>query len=189
MLVPLLNQFGTGGPNTMLSVAVLFAAAAAIWFNLAEIARRGRLVSVGVALAVTLLVIVNNKTSSIDVRYAKGQKLQHEKFVRWNSFSRIALGEERDYHTPMIFIDADASTGIAQFDFDHLSGAATGTSCCDEGPGTALRAPARRQDADHRAGRRLGCRARAGFGQPRCYRRRDQSDHRRRPSCGRSFRS
>jgi predicted membrane-bound spermidine synthase len=123
LLIPLLNQAGkAGGPNTTLSVAVLFAAAAAIWFNLGN-SRTGRVVSVGIALAFTLLVIVNTKTGWIDVRYAKGQKLENEKFVRWNSFSRIALGEERESHTPMIFIDADASTGIAQFDFDHLSDA------------------------------------------------------------------
>jgi predicted membrane-bound spermidine synthase len=120
LLIPLLNQAGkAGGPNTTLSVAVLFAAAAAIWFNLGK-SRSGRVVSVGVALAFTLLVIVNTKTGWIDVRYAKGQKLQNEKFVRWNSFSRIALGEERVSRIPMIFIDADASTGVAQYDFDHL---------------------------------------------------------------------
>ena len=121
VLIPLLNQAGkAGGPNTTLSVAVLFAAAAAVWFNLGK-SRTGRLVSVGVALAFTLLVIVNSKTGWIDVRYAKGQRLQNEKFVRWNSFSRIALGEEKESHFPMIFIDADASTGVANFDFDHLA--------------------------------------------------------------------
>src|SRR4051794_24952510 len=121
LLIPLLNQAGkAGGPNTTLSVAVLFAAAAAIWFNLGK-SRSGRVVSVGAALAFALLVIVNTKTGWIDVRYAKGQRLQNEKFVRWNSFSRIALGEEKETHFPMIFIDADASTGIADFDFDHLS--------------------------------------------------------------------
>ena len=121
VLIPLLSQAGkAGGPNTTLSVAVLFGAAAAIWFNLGK-SRTGRVVSVGVALAFTLLVIVNTKTGWIDVRYAKGRKLQNEKFVRWNSFSRIALGEERDSHIPMIFIDADASTGVAQYDFEHLT--------------------------------------------------------------------
>jgi spermidine synthase len=121
LLIPLLNQAGkAGGPNTTLSVAVLFAAAAAIWFNLGS-SRSGRVLSVGVALAFTLLVIVNSKTGWIDVRYAKGQKLQHEKFVRWNSFSRIALGEERDTGNPMIFIDADASTAVMRYDLQHLS--------------------------------------------------------------------
>ncbi len=118
LLVPMLDAFG--GPNTTLSVAVLFAAAAAIWFNLAG-STRGRVVAVGVALALTLLVIVNLKQHWVDVRYAKGQKLQHEQFVKWNSFSRIALAPEKDSGVPMIFIDADASTGIANFDFDHLT--------------------------------------------------------------------
>src|SRR5215831_1152249 len=80
LLIPLLNQAGkAGGPNTTLSVAVLYAAAAAIWFNLGK-SRLGRLVSVGVALGFTMLVIVNTKTGWIDVRYAKGQRLQNEKF-------------------------------------------------------------------------------------------------------------
>ena len=123
LLIPLLNQAGkAGGPNTTLSVAVLFAAAAAIWFNLGK-SRTGRVVSVGVALAFTLLVIVNTKTGWIDVRYAKGQKLENERFVRWNSFSRIALGLERETRNPMMFIDADASTAVANFDFDHFGDA------------------------------------------------------------------
>ena len=135
LLIPLLNQAGkAGGPNTTLSVAVLFASAAAIWFNLAK-SRTGRLVSVGVALAFTLLVIVNTKTGWIDVRYAKGKPLTNERFVRWNSFSRIALTEETEEpHRPIIIIDGDASTGIAQFDFDHLSDADRHTLLYD-GPG------------------------------------------------------
>ena len=28
----------------------------------------------------------------IDVKYAKGQKLEKEIFVKWNSFSRIGVG-------------------------------------------------------------------------------------------------
>ena len=135
VLIPLLNQAGkAGGPNTALSVAVLFATAGAIWFNLGK-SRIGRVVSVGVALAVTLLVIVNNKTGWIDVRYAKGQKLQNEKFVRWNSFSRIALGEEKESHFPMIFIDADASTGVANFDFSKPLSDSERHQLLYEGPG------------------------------------------------------
>ncbi len=55
------------------------------------------------------------------MKYAKGQKLEKETFVKWNSFSRIALAPERGSGVPMIFIDADASTGIANFDFANLS--------------------------------------------------------------------
>ncbi len=135
ILIPLLNQAGkAGGPNTTLSVAVLFAAAAAIWFNLGK-SRTGRVVSVGVALAFTLLVIVNSKTGWIDVRYAKGQYLQSERFVRWNSFSRIALSEERDSHLPIIIIDADASTGVAGFDFSKPLSDAQRRNLLYEGPG------------------------------------------------------
>ncbi len=118
LLVPMLEHFG--GPNTTISVAVLFAAAAAIWFNLAD-ARVGRVFSVGLALTLTLLVVVNIKTGWIDVRYAKGQKLAPEQFKQWNSFSRIALRPETPGGIEAIFIDADAETGIANFDFDHLT--------------------------------------------------------------------
>ncbi len=131
LLVPLLNSFG--GPNTTIAVAVLFAAAAAIWFNLAGSAP-GRIASVGLGLLLTLLMIVNIKTGWIDVRYAKGQKLEHEQFVKWNSFSRIALGREKLSNSPTIFIDADASTGIANFDFNHL-GAGDLQDLLHQGPG------------------------------------------------------
>ena len=47
LLVLLLNTFG--GPNTLIAVSVLFAAAAAIWFSLAGM-RYGRIVSVFVGL-------------------------------------------------------------------------------------------------------------------------------------------
>lgn len=118
LLVLLLNTFG--GPNTVLAVAVLFCAAASLWFNLAGFPI-GRIVSVGVALAFTMLIIANWKFHIIEVRYAKGQKLQTEIDVRWNSISRIAVAPGPGDNAPMIFIDADASTGIAKFDFEHLT--------------------------------------------------------------------
>ncbi len=118
LLVPFLATFG--GPNTTLTVAVLFAAAAAIWFNMAGFTA-GRLASVALGLGLALLIGLNYRYHFIDVRYAKGHKLENEEFVKWNSFSRIALGRERESHVPMIFIDADASTGIANFDFGHLT--------------------------------------------------------------------
>ncbi len=116
-------------------------------------------------------VFYNGTHNVIAIRYAKGQKLKKEEFVQWNSFSRIAV---RDYS---IFIDADASTGIASFDFEHLT-AARAPRAAGAGPGLALRRAARRQGADHRTRRRLGRGARAGFRQPRYYRRRDQPHHR-----------
>jgi hypothetical protein len=120
LLVPLLENFN--GPNTTISVAVMFAAAAAIWFNL-SLDRAGRVFSVCLSLVLTLLVVVNLKTGWIDVRYAKGQTLAKEQYVKWNSFSRIALRPETPNGIEAIFIDADAETGIANYDFDHLPAA------------------------------------------------------------------
>ena len=116
LLVPMLGSFG--GPNTTIAVAVIFAAAAAVWFNMAGY-RAGRVLSVSLGLLLALLLVVNLKHGWIDVRYAKGQKLREEQFVKWNEFSRIALAPEGGME--QIFIDADASTGIADFDFAHLT--------------------------------------------------------------------
>ena len=117
LLVPLLNAFG--GPSTVISVAVIYATAAAIWHSMAG-SVRGRVFSVALALALVAFLVFNNANHLIDVKYAKGQKLANERFVKWNSFSRIALGTDKDSGMGMIYIDADASTGIASFDFSHL---------------------------------------------------------------------
>jgi hypothetical protein len=109
-----------GGPNTVIAAAVLFAVSSAIWLNLAG-SIRGRAASVALALALVALVVVNKKYPIIDVKFAKGHALTGEQFVRWNTFSRIALAPEKDSGMMTIFIDADASTGIANFDFANLS--------------------------------------------------------------------
>src|SRR5205085_2403530 len=118
LLIPLLNLFG--GPNTVLAAAVLFAIAASIWHNLAG-SIAGRIASVGTALVLVLFIFYNGRYGVLDVKYAKGQKLLKETFVKWNSYSRIAIAPEKGSGAPMIFIDADASTGIANFDYEHLS--------------------------------------------------------------------
>ncbi len=125
-LVVFLNTFG--GPNTVVAVSVLFAAAAAIWFNLAGL-KFGRIASVGVGLFFAMLIIVNIKPGFLEVRYGKGQKLKDEQFHKWNSISRIGLSGN------MIYIDADASTGIANFDFEHLT-LADRKVLLNQGPGT-----------------------------------------------------
>lgn len=112
LLVPFLNYFG--GTSTVILVAVLFAAAGAIWHSMAGSVKL-RSAAVALALAIFSFVFYNGAHNIIAIRYAKGQKLKKEEFVQWNSFSRIAV---RDYS---IFIDADASTGIASFDFAHLT--------------------------------------------------------------------
>ncbi len=116
VLIPLLNRLG--GPNTILVAAVLFAVSSAIWFHLAGITR-GRVLGVVLGLLLVGLITYNSKYPVIDIHYAKNQVLRGEEFVRWNSFSRIAL--KPDSGMQSIVIDADASTAIAQFDFAHLT--------------------------------------------------------------------
>jgi MFS family permease len=118
LLVFLLDAFG--GPATTIVAAVLFAAAAAVWHGMSG-AVKERAASVALALALFGLLVFNGQFKLIDVTYAKGQKLERESYVKWNSFSRIALAPEKGSGMPSIFIDADASTGIANFDFAHLS--------------------------------------------------------------------
>jgi hypothetical protein len=117
LLIPLLNSLG--GPNTVIAAGVLYASAAAIWFTL-DHAARGRIAAVAGALALVLLIAYNAAHRIIDVRYAKGQQLREEQFVKWNSFSRIAVAPDFN-RLPTIYIDADASTAIANFDWDHFS--------------------------------------------------------------------
>mgnify|MGYP005848314469 CR=1 FL=1 len=119
VLAPILDFFG--GPNTVINAAVLYAAASAIWFNLAD-SIRGRIASVAVALALVGLVAFNAKYSMIDVKYARGERLTEEQFVQWNSFSRIALAADKQTDQMTIRIDADAQSRIPRFDLDQLSG-------------------------------------------------------------------
>jgi hypothetical protein len=117
LLIHLLNNFS--GPNTVIAAGVLMAASAAVWFTLAE-SSWGRIVAVAAGLALVALVAINQRNRIIDVHYAKGQELRKEEFVRWNVFSRIALAPDQ-YGMKSIYIDADASTGIPDFDIDRLS--------------------------------------------------------------------
>ncbi len=130
LLIPLLG--GLGGPNTVMAAGVLYAAASAIWYTLGGSAR-GRIVSVAVALAMVVLVIFNQRLRLIDVRYAKDQPIGKEEWVKWNSISRIAIAQDSN-NRATIFIDADASTGIADFDIDHWS-PETRQNLLREGPG------------------------------------------------------
>ena len=116
LLVPLLNQFG--GPSTVVAAAILYAVAASIWHNMAG-SKSGRVGSVTLALVLVTLIAVNHRHPILDIRYAKNQPIRNEIWSKWNSMSRIAVKQEEGRHT--IFIDADASTAIADFDFDHLT--------------------------------------------------------------------
>lgn len=117
LLIPLLNILG--GPGAVLSSAVLFAAAAATWFGAAR-SVPGRILGVALSLALVMLIAYNRQARLIDVRFAKNNRLGNEIFVQWNSFSRIAVQKDAGGGL-LVSIDADATTGIAQFDFDNLS--------------------------------------------------------------------
>ena len=131
LLVPLLDSIG--GPNTVIAAGILYAASAAIWFNLAKSSSR-RALAVFVALGFLGLIFFNAKMHWIDVHYAKGEPLPAEIFSRWNSFSRIGVAPEKGSDRMQIIIDADAATGIANFDFDHLDDQ-TRFQLTHEGPG------------------------------------------------------
>jgi hypothetical protein len=120
LLIPLLNGFG--GPNAVIGAAITFAAAAAIWHSLGG-SVKGRICSVGLGLVLVALLATNNthRWRILDIRHAKGQQLENEFFQRWNSFSRVAVARVPAEGRDDIRIDANASTGIADFDFDHLS--------------------------------------------------------------------
>ena len=118
VLVPLLKW--VGGPNTILVAAVLFAVSAAIWFHVAR-APRGRILAVLLGLLLVGLIAYNSKRFLIEVKTAKGVAIKDEEFVSWNEFSRIALKPEPGSHMKSIVIDADAATGVARFDFAHLT--------------------------------------------------------------------
>jgi predicted membrane-bound spermidine synthase len=118
-LVPLLNVLG--GANTVIAAGVLYAAAAGVWFTVGA-AIRWRIAAVAVALLLAGLVAFNAKERLFDIRYAKGRELTAERFVKWNSFSRIAIAPEKQGSpTLLIYIDADASTGIPSYDLDNLT--------------------------------------------------------------------
>ena len=84
----------------------------------------GRAGSVALALALVALLTFNIRHHLLDIRHAKGQTIANETFQKWNSFSRIGLTHSpnpAEEHPDLIVIDADASTGIANFDFEHLT--------------------------------------------------------------------
>lgn len=130
LLIPLLDI--TGAPGAVLASAVLSASASAVWFGLARTVR-GRAFGVALALALVVLVTYNKQSHILDLRTAKGAELVGERFVQWNSFSRIAVKDDPG-GGQIVAIDADATTGISQFDIDHLS-ATDHEHLSAEGPG------------------------------------------------------
>jgi len=130
LLYPLLNGFG--GVSAVLGAAITFAVAAAIWHSVSG-SVRGRVGSVGLALALVAFLTLNLRYHVIDIRHAKGQTIEHEIFQHWNVFSRIGLVDRASEGRYSIVIDADAATDIATFDFDRLT-AGQRHDLMDQGP-------------------------------------------------------
>ena len=183
-LVLLLNTFG--GPNTVIAVSVLFA-----------VGRRDLVQSRGNEVRANRERL--RRLAVHDAGHRKHEVSLCRSALRQGREAARGAVHEMEQHLAhrhghdtdggeMIYIDADASTGIANFDFNHLSPSRSRVPAAS-GPEHSLQPAAGREDAGDRAGRRLGCFARAGFRKPRCDGRRNQSDHRRPTSCGRSFRS
>src|SRR5215469_4479181 len=124
LLWPLLELLD--GPSAVISAGAIFAAAGAIWFTLAG-SMRGRVISVTAALTLVAFLTYDKHHNLIGIHHAKEHTLANETFVKWNSFSRIAIehdpGDEKEKRGPSdsIRIDADAQTGIANFDFAHVA--------------------------------------------------------------------
>ena len=117
LLIPLLDLLG--GLNTVLAAGVVFAVAAAIWHSM-DGSIAGRAGCVALALLLVAFLTYNTTAHVLEIRYAKDQKVA-KGFEKWNSFSRVAIAPENGSGPLTIFIDADASTGIANFDFNRLS--------------------------------------------------------------------
>jgi hypothetical protein len=118
ILTPLLEWLG--GPSTVVASAIFFAVAAAIWFTMAG-SVRGRVASVTVALMLVAFLTYNFRHAVIEPTHAKNQTLANEIFVKWNSFSRIAVVHDARDQRDNIVIDADAATAIFNYDLDHLT--------------------------------------------------------------------
>jgi predicted membrane-bound spermidine synthase len=117
LLWPLLELLD--GPSAVVSAAAIFAAAAAVWFTLAS-SLRGRVISVALSLTLVAFLTYNKHQELIGIHHAKEHTLANETFVKWNSFSRIAIEHDAG-GSDSIRIDADAQTGIFNYDLSHLT--------------------------------------------------------------------
>jgi spermidine synthase len=112
-VVPLLNW--VGGPNTIVTAAVMMAAAGAVW----AASSTERKVAVGLVIALIVVIGANYSNRLIDVVYAKGifRDPAWVEFARWNALSRVEV--DRQGEGKAIVIDADASTYIMNCDVKH----------------------------------------------------------------------
>src|SRR5437764_514314 len=118
VLLPLLHLLG--GPSTVVSSGIFFAVAAAVWFSMAG-SVKGRVASVTLALMLVAFLTYNFRHPVIEPTHAKNQTLANETFIKWNSFSRIAIVHNDKENRDNIVIDADAATSIFNYDLNHLN--------------------------------------------------------------------
>jgi spermidine synthase len=118
VLLPLLEWLG--GPATVVSAGIFFAVAAAVWFSMAG-SVKGRVGSVVMALTLVAFLTYNYRHPVIEPKHAKSQTLADEIFIKWNSFSRIAVVHNKQENRNNIVIDADAATSIFDYDLDNLT--------------------------------------------------------------------
>src|SRR3984885_1004225 len=113
VVVPLLNWIG--GPNTILSAAVVMAIAAVVWAE----SLGARKLAFALVLALMGLIAANHSNRLIDIVYAKGRFRDPAwvEFSRWNALSRVEV--DRQGQSKAIVIDADASTYIMNCDLAH----------------------------------------------------------------------
>ncbi len=111
-IVPLLNS--VGGPNAIVFAAAAMAGAAAIWVKTAQ----ARIIGLGFAGGLVMLIGANCNGRLIDVIYAKGLRRDRSQawveFAKWNAISRVEVNSMGD--SKYVVIDADASTAIMNVD-------------------------------------------------------------------------
>ncbi len=140
LFVPVMATLG--GPNAVLTVALLWAVTAVVW----AASSRSLKVFAGsfvLCAAIVALIGVNRDGAIFDVRFMRGKPVGDELFVRWNSFSRVSV--QRDDNNPdrlWILIDGGAGTWLSDSDLD---GMARRRSLARTGPDVAfwLRQPER----------------------------------------------
>jgi spermidine synthase len=115
-IVPLLNLLGA--PSTILVAACAASFAATAWAP----ERPLRRLSGAVAGALALLIVVNYKSQSIDIVYAKGRLVDRSatEFARWNAISRVEVDRTED--GKLIIIDSDAATSLMDVELQNWKG-------------------------------------------------------------------
>jgi SAM-dependent methyltransferase len=107
--VPLLNW--VGGPNAVLSSALLAGIAAIVWSPTSRMCRW----TAALVFLLFAAIICNYSGKLADIVWAKGIRRKNVEFARWNAISRVEV-DRQDDGARVIVIDADANTYIMNAD-------------------------------------------------------------------------